>query len=69
MKELNYKNYTGSAQWSEEDKRYHGKLLNISDLIMYEGTDLEELEDYFKEAVDDYIDTCQKQAPKNARTI
>ncbi len=58
---IHYKDYTGSIEWSKEDKLYHGKLLNISDLIMYEGSNLEELEKYFKEAVDDYIEPGQEK--------
>lgn len=61
MKKLVYKNYKGSVEFSKKDNCYHGKLLNIDDLIMYEGSNLEELENYFKEAVNEYIlDVKQK---------
>ena len=66
MKTLKYKDYTGSIEWSEVDGIYHGKLLGISDLIMYEGSSLEELEEYFNEAVDDYMD--MRLTAKKAKT-
>ncbi|GMT48758.1 MAG: hypothetical protein IEMM0008_0297 [bacterium] len=64
MKTLKYKDHEGSIEWSEADQLYHGKLLDIRDLIMYEALSLEELEEYFHEAVNDYIETDQKKAEK-----
>lgn len=43
----------GSAEYSEEDLCYHGKILGIDDLIMYEGKDIEELKEQFVIAVED----------------
>jgi predicted HicB family RNase H-like nuclease len=50
-----YKGCTGSIEYSEEDKVFYGKILNIKDLVLFEGYCLEELEQAFQEMVDDYI--------------
>ena len=55
-----YKNYVGSIEYSSEDKCYHGKLLNISDLVNYEADAVENLYEEFHKAVDDYIDIKRK---------
>jgi predicted HicB family RNase H-like nuclease len=56
MKMLAHKGYLGSACYSDEDGVFHGKIVFIRSLVNYEGTDINSLEDAFKEAVDDYID-------------
>lgn len=53
---LEYKGYEGSVSYSETDEVYHGKILNIKGVVLYEGKNMIELEENFKEAVDDYID-------------
>lgn len=59
-KALRYKNYTGTIEFSLEDKCLYGKVLFINDLIMYEGNDLTELTACFEEAVDDYLKDCEE---------
>ena len=58
-KEMNHKGYKGSIEYSEEDNVFHGKIENIDDLVTYESENKEELESCFKEAVEDYIKTCE----------
>ena len=54
---LKYKSYLGSIEYSAEDKCFFGKFLGITDLVLYEGNTVEELEKSFKYMVDDYIET------------
>jgi predicted HicB family RNase H-like nuclease len=57
---LEYKSYVGSAHYSDEDEVFHGKLEGIRDLVTYEGSDVAGLKQSFKDAVDDYLETCRK---------
>lgn len=57
---LKYKSYFGSIEFSQEDDCLFGRLLHISDSISYEGNSVKEIRAAFREAVDDYIDTCKK---------
>lgn len=61
---LSYKGYFGSVQFSEEDRVFHGKMEFIRSLVNYEGTNVDELEKAFREAVDDYLELCQDQGKK-----
>jgi len=61
MKLLKYKGYIGDIQVSIEDDVLHGKLLYISALVTYEGHSVDEVKASFKEAVDDYLDTCKEK--------
>lgn len=55
---LEYKGYYGSIEASPEDNCLFGKLEFIRPLINYEGRTVAELDAAFREAVDDYLQTC-----------
>lgn len=56
---LKYKDFYGSIELSYEDKILHGKIECINDLVTYEAETINDLEAAFREAVDDYLDTCK----------
>lgn len=53
-----YKGYLGSAEVDAEGCALVGKLLFIRDTITYSATSVGDLERAFREAVDDYLQTC-----------
>ncbi len=55
---ITYKDYRGSIEYSAEDEVFYGKVIGINDLVSFEGTNVGELKESFKESVDDYLDTC-----------
>ena len=57
---LKYKTYHGSIEYSPEDDCLHGRMLNINDIISYEGGSVNEIKSAFKEAVDDYLVHCKE---------
>lgn len=61
MKHLEYKNYTGSIEYSKEDDLLYGKVLGIRGLISYEGKTGSELEVDFNEAIDTYLTDCKNE--------
>ena len=64
MKNLEYKGYTGSIEYSKEDDLLYGKVLGLKGLISYEGKTGKELEDDFKEAINAYLDDCKNEGIK-----
>ncbi len=60
MKNLEYKGYTGSIEYSKEDELLYGKALGIQGLISYEGATGNELEADFIEAIDRYLAECKR---------
>ncbi len=58
---MEYEGYVGSVHYSGEDDVLHGKLEGIRDLVTYEGTDVAGLKQSFREAVEDYLETCKAQ--------
>ncbi len=60
MNIFRYKGFLGSIEVDAEDKILHGKLLHITDLVTYEASAIATLENEFKKAVNDYLDTCKQ---------
>lgn len=58
---MEYKDYIGSIEFSEEDCIFYGKVQGIRALISYEGTTAQELVDDFHCAVDDYLALCKAE--------
>ena len=61
---MEYKNYLGSVEFSEEDRVFYGKVLGIRALVSYEGATAQELIDDFHGAVDDYLTACEEEGTK-----
>jgi len=59
MRNLEYKGYTGSIEYSPEDSLLYGKVLGIQGLISYEGETGGDLERDFHEAIDTYLADCE----------
>ena len=65
MKQLEYKGYIGTIEFSKEDNCLFGKVIGMSqDGITYEGTTADELYSDFKSAIDEYLDYCHNNGIK-----
>ena len=58
---MEYKGYLGSVEFSEEEAVFFGKIMNIRSLISYEGKNVMELSEQFREVVDEYSSICEQQ--------
>ncbi len=58
---IEYKNYVGSVEFSQEDNIFFGKVLGIKALLSYEGTNAKELVDDFHSVIDDYLELCKNK--------
>jgi len=57
---IEYNGYIGSVEYSSEDKCFFGKLEMIDDLVTFEASNAQDLEDNFKSSVNEYISTCKE---------
>ncbi|MBQ3205766.1 MAG: antitoxin HicB [Peptococcaceae bacterium] len=55
MEMMEYKDYVGSIEFSEEDNVFYGKVQNVGGLISYEGETEGDLYVAFCGAVDDFL--------------
>ena len=59
-KDLKYKNFIGSVEYSETDKILFGKVQGIRGLISYEGQNIDELEQDFRDGIDEYLEAYKE---------
>ncbi|CAN5437693.1 hypothetical protein BH09BAC3_BH09BAC3_35900 [soil metagenome] len=52
---LEFKDYTGSVEFSAEDQVFFGKIVGIRDVVTFEGVTVKELTKAFHESVNDYL--------------
>ncbi|MEN8218801.1 MAG: type II toxin-antitoxin system HicB family antitoxin [Pseudomonadota bacterium] len=57
---MSYKGYTASIEYSAEDQCFVGHLAGIRDIVGFHGDSVNELRQSFEEAVNDYLETCEK---------
>lgn len=58
---MNYKNYTGTVEYSSEDDCLYGKVLGVKGMFSYEGQSIAELKEDFHHAVDEYLAFCEQK--------
>lgn len=58
---MKYKHYYGKVDYDDEAKIFHGELVGIRAVITFQGTTVEELEEAFKDSIDDYLEWCKKR--------
>jgi predicted HicB family RNase H-like nuclease len=56
---MEYKGYTGTVEFSENDGVFYGKVQGIRSLISYEGATIDDLTADFRKSVDDYLIACK----------
>ncbi|MCH5343091.1 MAG: type II toxin-antitoxin system HicB family antitoxin [Acetatifactor sp.] len=58
---LSYKNYSGTVEYSKEDKCLYGKVIGVKSLLSYKGNSVEELEADFQSVIDEYLKECKER--------
>ncbi len=57
---ITYNDYIGSVNYSADDRVFYGKIEFIQDLVTFEATTVNDLESAFRNAVNHYLQQCQK---------
>jgi len=57
---LKHKGYSGTVEFSADDEILYGKIVGVRDVVTFEGDTVTKLKKAFKEAVNDYIETCER---------
>jgi len=58
---LSYKNYRGTVEYIEDARIFHGEVLGTRDVITFQGTTPDEIENAFRESIDDYLEFCKER--------
>ena len=58
---LKYKEFVGKFSYEEGDDAFHGTVLNLRDVIHFQGRSVEELRQSLKDSVEDYLAWCASE--------
>jgi predicted HicB family RNase H-like nuclease len=56
---MRYKQYEAAIEYDEHDQLFVGQVIDIKDIIVFDGRSLEELEQSFHAVIDEYLLDCQ----------
>ena len=58
---MEYKGYIGKVEIDEAVGILYGEVINVRDVITFEGTTVDEVQQAFRESVDDYLEFCAQR--------
>ena len=56
---MQYKSYEAVIEYDESDRLFFGRVINTEDIIVFDGLSVDELEQAFKTAIEQYLMDCQ----------
>jgi len=61
---MKYKDYVAKVEYDEEADLLHGEVVNIRDVITFQGRSIDELHQAFEDSVEDYLAYCEELGEK-----
>jgi predicted HicB family RNase H-like nuclease len=61
---MQYKGYLSRVEFDYDANLFHGEVINIRDVVTFQGTTVDELHHAFEASVDDYLDFCAERGEK-----
>lgn len=58
---MKYKGYIGQVEYDDKAKLFHGEVVGLKDIITFQGTSVDELEQAFHDSIDDYLEWCKER--------
>ena len=58
---LTYKGYTGHVEYDDEASLFHGEVIDLKDVITFQGKSVDEIETAFRDSIDDYLEFCKER--------
>jgi predicted HicB family RNase H-like nuclease len=58
---MEYKGYLARIAFDNEANLFHGEVINIRDVITFQGHSVAELREAFKDSVEDYLAFCAER--------
>jgi len=58
---MEYKGYFAKVVFDDAGDIFHGEVINLRDVITFEGETVDELKRAFKDSVDDHLSFCTER--------
>jgi|SRR5690625_971421 len=64
---LKYKGYHGKVEFDDEAELFHGEVLDLRDVITFQGKSVDEIKQAFIDSIDDYLEYCEERGEEPDR--
>lgn len=64
---MTYKGYTAHVEYDDDDRTLHGEVIDLKDVITFDGRSVTELRKAFRDSVDDYLEFCKERGEEPDR--
>ena len=58
---MEYKGYSAKVEFDENANIFHGEVINLRDVVTFEGETVDQLRQAFQDSVDDYLEFCAER--------
>ncbi|MBI1881051.1 MAG: type II toxin-antitoxin system HicB family antitoxin [Chloroflexi bacterium] len=58
---MEYKGYLAHVEFDSQANIFHGEVVNIRDVITFQGKSVDELRQAFIDSVEDYLEFCKER--------
>jgi len=58
---MEYKGYIGQVEFDDEANIFHGEVVNLRDVVTFQGATVRQLRKAFRDSVDDYLEFCAER--------
>ena len=55
---MEYKGYFGKVEFDDEADIFYGEVINLRDVVAFQGETVTKLRKAFRDSIDDYLDFC-----------
>ena len=59
--------HTGRVDFDDEAGLFHGEVVDLKDVVTFQGKSVDELEQAFRDSVDDYLEFCAERGEESDR--
>jgi predicted HicB family RNase H-like nuclease len=66
---IKYKGYIGHVLYDNEAKLFHGEVIGLKDVITFQGATAKEIEQAFKDSINDYLSWCKERGEKPEKSF
>lgn len=58
---LKYEGYTGHDEFDDDADLFHGEVLDLKDVVTFQGKTPSEIRQAFRDSFDDYLEFCKER--------
>ncbi|MDQ4064008.1 MAG: type II toxin-antitoxin system HicB family antitoxin [Actinomycetota bacterium] len=66
---LEHRGYRGRVEYDDEARLFHGEVAGLRDVVTFQGRSVEEIEESFRDSVEDYLEFCEERGKEPDRAF